>query len=66
MVPMQLIKRIVILVLLIWGLSGCVLTRIVTTPMRVGGAITTVVPVLGDAAYDAINQAADAIDELPF
>lgn len=63
---MQLIKHIAILVLLLWGLSGCVLTKVVTVPMRVGGAITTVVPVVGDRAYDAINQAADAVDALPF
>jgi hypothetical protein len=34
--------------------------------MRVGGAVVSVVPVVGDPASGAIDKAADAVDTLPF
>ena len=46
-------------------LNGCVLTKIVTVPMRVGGAIISVVPIAGNTANDAINKAADTVDKIP-
>ena len=46
-------------------LSGCFATKVVTVPMRVGGAIVSVVPVVGDTAHDAIDTAADAVDDIP-
>ncbi len=45
--------------------SGCVLTKIVTTPMRITGAIISIVPVAGNSINDAIGASADAIDVLP-
>jgi hypothetical protein len=48
------------------GLSGCLLTKVATVPMRVGGAVTSIVPVVGNPAHDAIDTAADAVDTLPF
>jgi hypothetical protein len=39
---------------------------VVTVPMRVGGAVTSIVPVVGDTAHEAIDTAADAVDKLPF
>jgi hypothetical protein len=54
------------LLLLLVGLSGCFLTKVATVPMRVGGAVVSVVPVVGNPAYDAIDKAADAVDTLPF
>ncbi|GAB4347181.1 MAG: hypothetical protein Kow0089_24730 [Desulfobulbaceae bacterium] len=47
-------------------LNGCVLTKIVTVPMRVGGAVVSIIPVAGNTAHDAIDEAAETIDELPF
>ncbi len=47
-------------------LQGCLLTKVVTVPMRVGGAVISVVPVAGNAADRAIDKAADRIDRLPF
>ncbi len=35
-------------------------------PMRVGGAVASVVPVVGNPVHDAIDTAADAVDSLPF
>ena len=54
------------LLLLLLGLSGCLLTKVVTVPMRVGGAVTSIVPVVGNPAHEAIDKAADAVDALPF
>ncbi len=45
--------------------SGCVLTRIITMPMRVIGSVTTILPIPMDAVDEAIDEAADAIDEIP-
>jgi hypothetical protein len=45
--------------------SGCLLTRVLTMPMRVGGAALTIVPAAGDAAHEAIDDAASAIDDIP-
>jgi hypothetical protein len=42
------------------------LTKVVTVPMRVGGAVTSIVPVFGNPVHGAIDTAADAIDQLPF
>ena len=71
--------RLVVAALLAWSVSGCVLTKFVTTPMRLvgatlcfGGAIVSIVPVAGNPANDAlrkadsaVNTAADKIDEVP-
>jgi hypothetical protein len=42
-----------------------VLTKVITVPMRVGGAIVSAVPAVGDMAHDAIDEAADQIDDVP-
>src|SRR5215831_12525279 len=54
------------LLLLVVGLSGCFLTKVATVPMRVGGAVVSVVLVVGTPASEAIDKAADAVDTLPF
>ena len=54
------------LLLLLFGLSGCLLTKVATVPMRVGGAVASVVPVVGIPVHEAIDQAADAVNTLPF
>jgi hypothetical protein len=46
-------------------LSGCVLTKIVTVPMRVGGAIISVIPVVGEGIDATIDETADVIDAIP-
>ena len=58
--------RWLILLLLVVGPSGCFLTKVATVPMRVGGAVVSVVPVVGEPASEAIDKAADAVDTLPF
>ena len=71
--------RLLVLTALACGASGCVLTKLLTTPMRlggatlcVGGAVVSIAPVIGNPANDAlreaddaVNTAADKVDDLP-
>lgn len=56
----------VLLLILIMPLSGCLLTKVVTVPMRVVGAAASAVPTVGDAVDETIDETADTIDTLPF
>ncbi|PYM52913.1 MAG: hypothetical protein DMD79_27480 [Candidatus Rokuibacteriota bacterium] len=58
-------SRPLLLVLAAALLSGCVLTKIVTVPMRVVGAVISIVPLAGNVAHDAIDEAAEIIDRVP-
>ena len=40
-------------------LSGCVLTKVVTVPMRVTGSVISVIPVVGDGIDEVLEQSAD-------
>ncbi|CAB5494284.1 hypothetical protein BTHERMOSOX_282 [Bathymodiolus thermophilus thioautotrophic gill symbiont] len=57
--------KILTLVLLSFTLSGCFLTKVVTVPMRVVGAVVSVVPVVGNTMDAAIDTAADTLDAVP-
>lgn len=57
--------KLVLLTGLFLALNGCVLTKLVTVPMRVGGAVISVMPVAGNHVHDAIDGAADVVDDLP-
>jgi hypothetical protein len=59
------VLQIVLVCLLGVSLSGCVLTKIVTVPMRLGGAVISIIPVAGNSAHDAIDEAAEAVDGIP-
>lgn len=61
---MKLAKLLLCLLILI-QLSGCFLTKVVTVPMRVGGAVISIVPVVGNKAHDAIDEVADIVDDVP-
>ena len=60
---MKFIKLSLIL-LIAMTLNGCVLTKLVTVPMRIGGAIISIIPVAGNTAHDAIDKAADEVDDI--
>jgi len=62
---MYRIKLLMLLVVLTFGLSGCILTKLVTVPMRVVGAVVSIVPVAGNTAHDVIDKAAETVDDLP-
>ena len=61
---MKLVKLLLILATLTM-LSGCVLTKLVSVPTRVVGAVVSIVPVVGNTAHDAIDEVADIIDDVP-
>ncbi len=61
---MKFLKLLLLLSVLLF-LNGCFLTKLVTVPMRIGAAVISVVPIAGNSAHDAIDEAAEVVDELP-
>jgi hypothetical protein len=61
---MRLLK-LAVLALMLAGATGCVLTKVITVPMRVTGAVISVIPVAGNTADKAIDKAADVVDKFP-
>ena len=57
-------KRFIILSLSILFLSSCVFTKVVTVPMRVTGAVVSVIPVVGDGVNGVLGVSADVIDAI--
>jgi len=57
--------KMLLIVCLLFLLSGCFLTKIVTVPMRVGAAVTSIVPVVGNKAHDAVDKVAEKVDKVP-
>ena len=57
--------QLALVVFFVFFLSGCVLTKIVTVPMRLGAAVISIIPVAGNTAHEAIDEAAEAVDEIP-
>ena len=53
------------LVLIACYLSGCVMTKVITVPMRVTGSVISVVPFIGDGVEGVIGKSADLIDAIP-
>jgi hypothetical protein len=58
-------KKLTALVLLSIYLSGCVLTKVVTVPMRVTGSVISVIPVVGSPVDSFLDSSADIIDTIP-
>jgi hypothetical protein len=46
-------------------LSLIVLTKVGSVPIRLVGAIVSIVPAAGNAANEALGRAANAIDDVP-
>jgi hypothetical protein len=61
---MSSIKLFVLLIALLL-LNGCILTKVVTVPMRLGGAVISIIPAVGNSAHDAIDEAAEIVDDVP-
>jgi len=57
--------RMVILAMMFLMLQGCVLTKVVTVPMRVTGAVVSIFPGFGNTIHDAIDTGADVVDDVP-
>ena len=49
----------------IFASYGCLFTKVVSVPLRITGAVVSVVPVVGEDIDDAIDTAADTIDDIP-
>ncbi len=60
---MKFYKIIMLLTVLL--LNGCILTKIVTVPMRLTGAVISIVPIAGNTVHDSIDEAAELVDEIP-
>ena len=58
-------KKLLVFVLISLFLSGCVLTKVVTVPIRVTGSVISVIPVIGDPIDDILDYSADVIDNIP-
>jgi len=58
-------KKLIVLALISLYLSGCILTKVVTVPMRVTGSVISVIPVVGDGIDEFLGQSADVIDAIP-
>jgi hypothetical protein len=68
---MKTLVRISVLAVLVGTLSGCFLTKLVTTPVRLVGSAGTVVgsalsilPVVGNPINDTFRDANGAIDKV--
>ena len=59
------LKNLFLLVFATATLQGCVLTKVASVPMRLGGAVVSIVPGVGNSAHDAIDKAADGVDDIP-
>ena len=55
-------KIIVLFALISFSLSGCILTKVVSTPLRLTGNVVSVVPMVGDGVGSVFDSTADAID----
>jgi len=58
-------KKFLVFVLISLYLSGCVLTKVVTVPIRITGSVISVIPVIGDPIDDILGYSADVIDNIP-
>jgi hypothetical protein len=59
------INKLILLITWTLLLQGCILTKVVTVPMRLGGAVISVVPGVGNTIDGSIDTAADVVDEVP-
>lgn len=57
--------RMMIIMGMLLMLQGCVLTKLVSVPMRVTGAVISIIPVAGNVVHDGIDSAADVVDDVP-
>jgi hypothetical protein len=50
------------LIILSIYLSGCIMTKIVSAPIRITGKVVSIIPVVGDGTGMLLDNTADAID----
>ena len=59
-------KKLFIIVIVALFISGCVITKVVTVPLRVAGAVGSGIPIIGNQIDEVIDKSADLIDQLPY
>ena len=59
-------NKLAIIIICALLISGCVLTKVVTVPLRVAGAVGSGIPIIGNQIDEVIDKSADLIDELPY
>lgn len=57
--------RLLCALMLVALLSGCVLTKVASVPMRLVGAAASIIPGAGNTLHDTIDMAAEVVDEVP-
>lgn len=62
---MNALRMAALSALLAAGTTGCYATKIVSVPMRITGAVASAVPFVGNGMHDAIDEAAEEVDDLP-
>ena len=62
---MKLFLKLLILLAAVTFLNGCLLTKLITVPLRLTGAVVSIVPIAGNTAHDAIDKAAEIVDDIP-
>tara|TARA_B100000795_G_scaffold112272_1_gene83062 strand:+ start:361 stop:552 length:192 start_codon:yes stop_codon:yes gene_type:complete len=55
-------KNLLVFALLSINLSGCILTKVISTPLRVTGSVVSVIPIIGDGTQTILSSTADSID----
>ena len=58
-------KIFILYTLITLCLSSCVFTKVVTVPIRVTGAVISVIPIVGDGVNSILGASADVIDAIP-
>ena len=58
-------KILILYTLIALYLSSCVFTKVVTVPIRITGAVISVIPVVGDGVNSVLGASADVIDAIP-
>lgn len=65
--PLRNLRTCLALTLVATSLSGCFFSKIISVPMRVVGAVVSIVPFVGNSAHDAIDTGAEVVDDtIPF
>ena len=59
------LTKLILLLLAAMYLSGCVLTKLITVPMRITGAAISIIPIAGNVVDEVIDEAADVVDKVP-
>jgi len=56
--------RVALLLLMLVAVAtpGCIAKKVISLPLRVTGAVVSVVPLVGGVTHDAMDAAADTID----